>query len=252
MSESAVVSAKQPNPDHVLRLAQELGLKIFQVAATAQLFAEGATVPFIARYRKEVTGTLDEVQVTAIRDRLEQLAQLDERRAAILASLRERNLLTPGLEKAIAAAETITALEDVYQPFRPKKRTRATIAKEKGLEPLADLIFAQDPATNLVAVVQTYVGREYEIEDRKAKIENTAEALAGARDIIAERVSDDKNARARLRTLFLHGATISSKVIAGKEAEAAKFKDYFDWSEPLPRRRRTACSRCAGAKRSSS
>ncbi|MBP7372553.1 MAG: RNA-binding transcriptional accessory protein, partial [Opitutaceae bacterium] len=148
MSDTPVASpSKQPNPEHVMRLSQELGIKIFQVAATAQLLAEGATVPFIARYRKEATGELDEVQVTSIRDRLEQLAQLDERRASILASLKERNLLTPELEKAIAAAETVTALEDIYQPFRPKKRTRATIAKEKGLEPLADLIFAQDAAT---------------------------------------------------------------------------------------------------------
>src|SRR3954466_8225759 len=136
-----------PNPEHVLRLAQELNVKVFQVAATAQLIAEGATVPFIARYRKEATGELDEVQVTAIRDRLEQLRAIDERRAAILASLKERNLLTPALEKAINAALTVTALEDIYLPFRPKKRTRATIAKEKGLEPLADLLFAQDPAT---------------------------------------------------------------------------------------------------------
>ncbi|MBI5381463.1 MAG: RNA-binding transcriptional accessory protein [Opitutae bacterium] len=232
----ASTSAKQPNPDHVLRVAQELGIKIFQVAATAQLFAEGATVPFIARYRKEATGELDEVKVTAIRDRLEQLAQLDERRAAILSSLKERNLLTPELEKAIAAAETLTALEDIYQPYRPKKRTRATIAKEKGLEPLADLIFAQDPATDPEKAAAEYVGREYVAEDgknQKSKIENVAEALAGARDILAERISDDKNARTKLRLLYQQGATISSKVIAGKEAEGAKFKDYFDWSEPL-------------------
>ena len=134
-------------------------MKVFQVAATAQLLAEGATVPFIARYRKEVTGELDEVQVTSIRDRLEQLRAVDERRAAILGSLKERNLLTPALEKAINAADTLTALEDIYLPFRPKKRTRATIAKEKGLEPLADLIFAQDPATHLAAAVQAYLGR---------------------------------------------------------------------------------------------
>ncbi len=219
-----------------MRLSQELGIKIFQVAATAQLLAEGATVPLIARYRKEATGELDEVQVTSIRDRLEQLAQLDERRASILSSLKERNLLTPELEKAIAAAETVTALEDIYQPFRPKKRTRATIAKEKGLEPLADLIFAQDAATLPEQAAAEYVGREYVADDgknQKSKIENVAEALAGARDILAERISDDKNARAKLRALYQAGATISSKVIAGKEAEGAKFKDYFEWSEPL-------------------
>ncbi|MBE7537739.1 MAG: RNA-binding transcriptional accessory protein [Opitutaceae bacterium] len=231
-------TSKAPNPEHVLRVSQELGIKVFQVAATAQLFSEGATVPFIARYRKEATGELDEVQVTAVRDRLEQMAQLDERRAAILASLKERNLLTPDLEKAIVAAQTLTALEDIYLPFRPKKRTRATIAREKGLEPLADLILAQDPATDPIAAAQACVGREYTPDDGKkvaATIGSVEEALSGARDIIAERMSDDKDARARLRARFQTDAVISSKVVTGKEAspEAAKFKDYFDWSEPL-------------------
>ena len=231
-------TSSQPNPDHVLRLSQELGVKVFQVAATAQLLAEGATVPFISRYRKEATGELDEVQVTAIRDRLEQLRAIDERRASILASLKERNLLTPELEKAINAADSVTALEDIYLPFRPKKRTRATIAKEKGLEPLADLIFAQDPATDVAAEAAAYVGREYVADDgknQKSKIENVEEALAGARDIIAERISDDKDARARLRARYQSDAIVSSKVMIGKEtsAEAAKFKDYFEWSEPL-------------------
>jgi len=235
---TAPATSKTPNAEHVLRVSQELGIKIFQVAATAQLFAEGATVPFIARYRKEATGELDEVQVTAIRDRLEQMAQMDERRGVILASLKERNLLTPDLEKAIRAAETLTALEDIYLPFRPKKRTRATLAKEKGLEPLAELIFAQDPATDPLAAAHLYVGREYVPDDGKnvpAKIATVEEALAGARDILAERISDDKNARARLRTLFQRDALISSKVIPGKESslEASKFKDYFDWSESL-------------------
>jgi uncharacterized protein len=231
-------STSQPNPDHVLRLAQELNVKVFQVAATAQLLAEGATVPFIARYRKEITGELDEVQVTSIRDRLEQLRAVDERRAAILASLKERNLLTPALEKAINAADTLTALEDIYLPFRPKKRTRATIAKEKGLEPLADLLFAQDPTTDVTAAAQACVGREYIADDgknQKSKIASAEEALAGARDIIAERVSDDKDARAKLRAVYQKDAIVSSKVMPGKEndAEAAKFKDYFDWSESL-------------------
>jgi uncharacterized protein len=227
-----------PNPDHVLRIAQELNIKVFQAAATAQLLAEGATVPFIARYRKEVTGELDEVQVLAIRDRLDQFRALDERRAAILGSLKERNLLTPELEKAINAADTLTELEDLYLPFRPKKRTRATIAKEKGLEPLADLVFAQDPATDALAAAQAYVGREYVADDgknQKSKIESVDEALAGARDIVAERISDDKDARARLRARYQSEAIISSKVMIGKDAlpDAAKFKDYFEWSEPL-------------------
>ena len=124
MSAVASPATTQPNPDHVLRLAAELNIKVYQVAATAQLFAEGATVPFIARYRKEVTGELDEVQVLAIRDRLEQMKAIDERRAAILSSLKERNLLTPALEKSINAADTLAVLEDIYLPFRPKKRTR--------------------------------------------------------------------------------------------------------------------------------
>jgi protein Tex len=231
-------ATSQPNPDHVLRLAAELNVKVFQVAATAQLLAEGATVPFIARYRKEVTGELDEVQITSIRDRLENLRAIDERRASILASLKERNLLTPALEKAINAADALTALEDIYLPFRPKKRTRATIAKEKGLEPLADLIFAQDAATDPNAAAQAYVGREYIADDgknQKSQIASIEEALAGARDIIAERVSDDKDARAKLRALFQKDAVVSSKVMLGKETdtEAAKFKDYFEWSEPL-------------------
>jgi len=224
-----------PNPDHVVRLAQELNLKIVQITATAQLLAEGATVPFIARYRKEATGELDEVQVLAIRDRLEQWRATDERRTAIIASLTERKLLTPELEKALATADTVTALEDLYLPFRPKKRTRATIAKEKGLEPLADLLLAQDPATNPSEAATAYVGREYQIENQKSKIENLEEALAGARDIIAERVSDDKDARTRLRARYQKEAVVSSKVLIGKEnsPEAAKFKDYFEWNEPL-------------------
>jgi uncharacterized protein len=234
----ATPAASQPNPDHVLRLAQELNVKVFQVAATAQLLAEGATVPFISRYRKEATGELDEVQVTSIRDRLEQLGAIDERRASILASLKERNLLTPELEKAIRAADSVTALEDIYLPFRPKKRTRATIAREKGLEPLADLIFAQDPATDVIAAATAQVGREYVADDGKnqaAKIASVDEALAGARDIIAERVADDKDARSRVRALFQKDAVVSTKVLTGKEndPEAAKFKDYFEWSEPL-------------------
>ena len=166
-----------PNPEHVLRLAQELNLKVHQVAATAQLLAEGGTVPFISRYRKEATGLLDEVQVTAIRDRLEQMKAMDERRAGILASLKERNLLTPELEKSINAATTLTALEDIYAPFRPKKRTRATIAKEKGLEPLAELLWAQDAATNPLAAAQACVGRDYTPEDGKNQPQKIADAL---------------------------------------------------------------------------
>ena len=230
------MSASQPNPEHVLRIAQELGLKVIQVAATAHLLAGGATVPFIARYRKEATGTLDEVQVMGIRDRLEQLKQTDERRASILASLKERNLLTPELERALQVAETVTQLEDLYLPFRPRKRTRATIAKEKGLKPLAELVWAQDAATDPVQAASEYVGREYTPDDGRKqahKIESVEEALHGARDILAERVSDDASAREKLRGLYRAHAILSSKVLMGREESGAKFKDYFDWSEPL-------------------
>ena len=235
----------QLNPEHVLRITQELpGVKVAQVAATAQLLKEGSTVPFIARYRKEVTGELDEVQITTIRDRLEQLAALDDRRATILASLKERGLLSDALAGQIAAADTLARLEDLYLPFRPKKRTRATLAREKGLEPLAELLWAQDAATTpevLAAAAQALVGRVYTPDDGKQpptppqKIASADEALAGARDILAERLSDDAAARAKLRVLYRASAVVSSKVLHGKDAspEAAKFKDYFDWTEPL-------------------
>ena len=217
---------------YIPKITQELKLQPRQVAATALLLEEGATVPFIARYRKERTGELDEVQITAIRDRLEQLGELDKRRESILSSLTERKLLSEELKAKIDAAETLTSLEDIYLPFRPKKRTKATVAKEKGLEPLADLLWQQDPTTDPQAAAQEYAGREYEVDGNKAMIADTAEALAGARDILAERVNDDATARAKLRDLYLTKGVIKSKVAMGKEEEGAKFKDYFDWSEP--------------------
>ena len=216
---------------HVLKIAKELSIQPRQVAATAVLLEEGGTVPFIARYRKERTGELDEVKIMSIRDRLEQLDELDKRRATILESLTERKLLTEILSVRIEGAETMTALEDIYAPFRPKKRTRATMAKEKGLEPLAELLWAQDPALDVQAAAKEYVGRSWQIEDKTGTFANAEEALAGARDIIAERISDDTNARARMRTLYMESGTMRSKVLSGKEDEGAKFKDYFDWSE---------------------
>jgi uncharacterized protein len=245
-ADAAPAPAKiQLNPEHVLRITQEIpGIKVAQVAATAQLLKEGATVPFIARYRKEVTGELDEVQITTIRDRLEQLAALDERRTSILGSLKERGLLTDALRGQIESADTMARLEDLYLPFRPKKRTRATIAKEKGLEPLAELIWTQDAATTadiLNAAAAAYSGREYQPDDGKSpptprqKIADANEAFAGARDILAERIADDAASREKLRVLYRGSAIVSSKVLHGKDTspEAAKFKDYFDWTEPL-------------------
>jgi protein Tex len=210
---------------HIKKIARELVLAEAQVLATARLLEEDATIPFISRYRKEATGSLDEVAVTAIRDRLAQLRTLDDRREAILKSLDERGLLTDELKADITAAETMAVLEDIYLPFRPKRRTRAMIAKEKGLGPLAELLFEQADF-DIEAEAQRFV-------DAEKGVEATGQALQGARDIIAERVSEDPAARARLRSLFADRAFISSSVLAGKEEEGAKFRDYFAWQEPV-------------------
>ncbi|MBI5023588.1 MAG: RNA-binding transcriptional accessory protein [Candidatus Omnitrophica bacterium] len=207
------------------QIAQELRVKPSQVAATVHLLEEGASIPFIARYRKEATGSLDEVAVTGIRDRLHQLNEMDKRRATILESIQQQGKLTEELNEKILACATLTALEDIYLPYRPKRRTRASIAKEKGLEPLAQEIFAQegiDPA----AAATGYVNAE-------KKVNSVAEALAGARDIIAEWVSEDAPARSRLRALFRDRAVISSRVVRGKEKDGSKYKDYFEREEPV-------------------
>ncbi|MGV8058062.1 MAG: Tex family protein [Smithellaceae bacterium] len=207
------------------KIAQELNITATQVGDTAQLIAEGATVPFISRYRKEVTGSLDEVAVTAIRDRLTQLEELENRRTAILKSLTERNLLTAELEEKITAAETMSILEDIYLPFRPKRRTRATIAREKGLEALAERIFAQEEF-NISEEAAALISEEKGV----ATIE---EALAGARDIIAEWVNEDQDARTKMRTLFLEKGIIQSKVLPDKIEAGIKYKDYYEWEEPV-------------------
>jgi len=214
------------NEAHVQKIAAELKLQSRQVVATARLFAEGATVPFIARYRKEVTGSLDEVAITSIRERLLGLAELDQRRDSILKSLAERNLLSDQLKADINAADNVTRLEDIYQPFRPKRRTRAMIAKEQGLEPLADWLLQNQSAAEPQAEAAKFISAEKNVADPSA-------ALAGARDIIAERVSDDATARAKLRALFWSEAVVKSKVLSDKQEAGAKFKDYFDWSEPV-------------------
>lgn len=207
------------------KIASEFGVRPQQVSATVALLEEGATVPFISRYRKEATGTLDEVQVAAIRDRLEQLKELDKRREAILKSIEEQGKLTPELKKAIDQAETMARLEDIYLPYKPKRKTKASVAKEKGLEPLATRIFAQHPLD-----IQSEASKYLDAEKEVTTLE---EALQGARDIIAEWVSENAAVRGNLRTLFLKEGVFDSRVIAGKEAEAAKYKDYFDWSEPI-------------------
>ena len=217
---------------HLAKLVTELKLQPRQVAATAILLEEGATVPFIARYRKEKTGELDEVQITSIRDRLEQLEELDKRRESMVTSLIERKVMTEVLRAKIDAAETMTTLEDIYLPFRPKKKTKATVARDLGLEPLAELLWAQDAATDPQAAAVPFVGPEIEIDAKKYSVPDVAAALAGARDILAERMNDDATARAQLRNLYLTKGVIKSKVISGKEEEGSKFKDYFDWTEP--------------------
>jgi uncharacterized protein len=210
--------------DYSVRIAQELNVKPKQVASTIALLDDGSTVPFISRYRKEATGNLDEVAVKTIRDRVAQLRELDKRRAAILKSIKDQGKLTDKLKDRILAAETLAVLEDIYLPYKPKRRTRATVAKEKGLEPLAKLIFAQQ-GVDVQAEAKKYVNPKKKVDDVKA-------ALKGAQDIIAEWINENAKARARLRELFEETAVITSKVIKGKEEEGQKYKDYFNWSEP--------------------
>jgi len=210
---------------HVALLAEELNIRPEQVRATADLLSGGATMPFIARYRKEATGSLDEVAITSIRDRLAQLTQLDKRRDAIVASLMERELLTDELADRLSQAATLAELEDVYVPFRPKRKTRALAAREQGLEPLAQALWEQTDARIDVA----------RFVDAKRGVANEEDALAGARDIIAERISEDAEARADLRRLFDREAQLTSVVVKKRKDEAAKFRDYFEWSELLRR-----------------
>jgi uncharacterized protein len=220
------------NEGHGALIARELSLRPAQVSATAALLEEGATVPFIARYRKEATGSLDEVAITAVRDRLAQLAALDQRREAILESLRERDLLGDALRSRIEAAATLAALEDVYQPYRPKRRTRATIARERGLEPLAEALLRQDPGVDPEALAAAYVTPAGADVAEALRVPAADAALQGARDVLAERFSDDPGARALVRRLIWRSGGLRSEVVAGKEAEGAKFRDYFRWSEP--------------------
>jgi uncharacterized protein len=210
-----------------ITIANEAKVTPQQVAAVKTMLDEGATIPFIARYRKEKTGSLDEVVIGKIRDGLERLAALDSRRQVILKSLDEQMVLTPELRSSIESASTMTELEDIYLPYRPKRRTRATIAKEKGLEPLAKLILAQattDPANEALTFVNEEKG-----------VGSAGDALAGARDIIAEWVNEDAKARWTIRRLFYMEASIHASVAKGKENEGIKYSNYFDWQEPITR-----------------
>lgn len=207
------------------RIAKDLNLSFNQVQSVVLMLNEGSTVPFISRYRKEKTGGLDEVQITAIRDRAEHYIELESRRNTILKSIEKQEKLTPELEKQINSAETLAELEDIYLPYKPKRKTRASVAKERGLEPLAQQIFEQKNI-DVTGIAAEFVDAEKEVADVQA-------ALQGARDIIAEWVNEDQEARKQIRELFAEESLISSKLIKGKEAEGSKFKDYFEWEEKL-------------------
>lgn len=210
---------------HSKIIAAELAVTEKQVVATIELLDEGATVPFISRYRKEMTGSLDEVQVAAVRDRFQQLRELDKRREAILKALTALGKLTPELEAQINAAENITVIEDIYLPYKPKRKTRASEARRKGLEPLALVIFEQgksDPEEEAGKYLNDELG-----------VATLEDALAGARDIIAEMISENAEVRTDMRQYFQQKAVIKSSVIKGKEEEGIKYKDYFEWEEPV-------------------
>jgi uncharacterized protein len=210
---------------HVHVIAAELKVSTKQVEATIELLDEGATVPFISRYRKEITGSMDEVQIATVRDRFEQLRDLDKRRESILKSIQEQGKMTEELENKIKTAGTMTELEDLYLPYKQKRKTRASIAKEKGLEPLAMLMLEQT-SIDLEAEAAKYI-------DTEKGVTTFEEALSGARDIVAETINEDQAARTSVRRLFNEKGTIKSRVFPGKENEGQKYRDYFEWEEPI-------------------
>jgi len=209
----------------ISKIAKEQNLGINQVQAVASLLGEDATIPFIARYRKEATGSLDEVAVTTVRDRLNQLNELNDRKETVLKSLEKHGHLTDELQEKVLAAESMAILEDIYLPYKPKRRTKAVIAKEKGLEPLALMIFEQK-GLNPEKEAESFI-------DPEKGVESVEDALAGARDIITEIINENDKARAMLRNLFFTKAMIKSRVASGMEEKGAKFRDYFDWDEPV-------------------
>ena len=207
------------------QIASELGITTKQVQNTIILFEEGATIPFIARYRKERTDSLDEVQITKIRDRITQLQDLDKRRESIIESIKEQDKLTAELEKLILEAATLSELEDIYLPYKSKRKTRASIAKSKGLEPLAKMIISQK--------YFDIEEKAYKFIDKEKGVNSVEEAIAGASDIIAEWINENKSVRGRTRRFFEREAVITSKIHKGKDEEGIKYKTYFDWEEAL-------------------
>ena len=206
-------------------IAKQMQLPSGQVGRTIQLLDEGATIPFISRYRKERTGGLDEVQIGQIKDLLDKLTELKRRKETILASIEEQGKLTPELRERIEASWSSTEVEDLYLPYKPKRVTRAEMARRKGLEPLAQRLFMQRDGE----------GPERASAFVKGEVKSETEALQGARDILAEWINEQEEARGIVRTGFARTAVISSKLVKGKEEEAAKYRDYFDFSEPLHR-----------------
>lgn len=211
------------NPKHVALISAELNISMKQAENTMSLLAEGSTVPFISRYRKEQTGSLDEVQIGKVEDLGKRYQEVDDRRAFIIKTITEQGKMTDELLAKLEASWVLTELEDMYLPYKPKRKTRAMAAIEKGLEPLADLIMAQE-AGEIDETAKTYINEQVASGD---------EALKGARDIIAERINENAELRDKLRKLFTHTAKFSSKVIEGKETEGVKYKDYFEFSEEL-------------------
>src|SRR5450631_3992520 len=204
-------------------IAEKLKIRSAQVDMVLSLLAEGATIPFIARYRKDKTGALDEVVIQKIQDESKTLKAFTERRAAIEKSISEQGKMNESLQKKLDDALTLVELEDIYLPYKPKRKTKAQAAREKGLEPLALLILEQKPLL-LPGAADTYINDQIKTSD---------EALQGARDIIAEMVNENETVRSGMRKIFEETARLETRVLTGKEAEAIKFKDYFDYSEKI-------------------
>src|SRR5690606_4930925 len=207
------------------KISQELALAGNQVKSTISLLEEGATIPFIARYRKEMTNGLDEVQITSIRDLLKQLLELEKRREAIFKSIEEQQKLTPELIKMLNEAETLSVLEDIYLPYKPKRKTKASVAREKGLQPLADVLLLQEEG-DVVQIASQFIDAEKEVASAE-------DALQGARDILAELFSENASIRSKVRELVYEKVEFKSTLISEKEESAQKYKDYFDWKEAV-------------------
>ena len=213
------------NKAHVSILSKELQISEKQIAGTIQLLEEGATIPFISRYRKEITGSLDEVQIANISTRMNQLVELEKRRETVLHTIEEQGKLTPELRKKITSTYDPIELEDLYLPYKPKRKTKASVAREKGLEPLALHIMEQSK-NNLSELAKSFVSKEKDVS-------SIEEALQGARDIVAEMISETKEVRSLIRSQFQRQAIVKSSVVKGKDEEGSKYKDYFEFEEPL-------------------